>query len=141
MYKVLSVDGKTWKEKYSEHFHVSTFGFFRDSKIESADMALVAFKDNVPFGYVQCIEISKNCLYWQLGGALEHFQGSIGALPAVMEGLQLSLRQYPRIETRVLNTNIRMLHMAMKMGFRIFGTRFTEGEIYVELYIERNNNV
>ena len=113
----------------------------RTRAIDSIDFALVCSADDVPTGHVTCIEMDKETIYWQLGGALESIKGTFAVVPCYMSMIKWSLERYQRISTRILNTNIKMLHLAMRIGFRIIGVRTFKNEIFLELNLERGESV
>jgi RimJ/RimL family protein N-acetyltransferase len=121
------IDGETWSQEYSDDWH-------------TADFALVSKVDGEPSGYVQCIEMNKSVIYWQFGGAREEFRKKLSVLPCYSKMIQWTAERYKRIETRIENNNLPMLHLAMKAGFRAVGTRTVRGRIFLELIFERENH-
>ncbi|CAK0758162.1 hypothetical protein CCP2SC5_2480002 [Azospirillaceae bacterium] len=136
-YTTEKIDGTTWKREFSEAAHAAAFGEIRPRGIETADFALVCFADDNMAGYVQCIEMDKETVYWQMGGAFTESKGNFRVVPCYMDMVTWCLERYKRITTRIENENISMLHLAMKMGFRVCGTWNFGGRIYLELLNER----
>lgn len=136
---VSRIDASRWAKEFSELSHLASFGESRPGTAERADFALVGQKGNELVGYVQCLEMDSDTLYWQLGGAMPTFVGSVHVISCYRAFIEWSLERYQRITTRIQNINIRMLHMAMKMGFLIVGTWNFKNKIYMELVNERGS--
>ena len=138
-YLVEKVSHQTWVSRFSEMAHVESFGLLRPRDIERMSFALVSVANDKPTGFVQCIEMDSETLYWQSGGMFLDIQKTIGVVPSYLAGIDWSLNNYKRITTRIDSENIRMLHLAMKMGFRVRGTWNFENRVYVELLNEVKN--
>lgn len=135
MYTVEKISKEEWSEA-SQLAHYSSFGFLRPEAIERIDFVLVAKYQGKRAGYVQCIEMDSESVYWQLGGAFDNFKNRAVLIPCCLRAISWCLEKYKRITTRIKNDNIRMLHIAMKLGFRIVGSFYFQGSIYLELLIE-----
>lgn len=136
-YWVLKCDENQWVSKFSELAHMSSFGEFRPKGVERIDFALVVFKGSNPGGYVTCIEIDRDHLYWQIGGAFENYQKSPYVYAGFLKLQNYSLEFYKLVSIKVVNENIRTIHLAMKMGFRVVGTWTKSGRVLVDLVCER----
>lgn len=137
-YWVLQCDPHQWVRKFSELAHLSSFGEFRSKDVERIDFALVVFRGSDPGGYVTCIEIDKDHLYWQIGGAFESYQKSPYVYAGFMKLLEHSFEKYKMVSIRVLNENIRTIHLAMRMGFRIVGTWAHGARVLVDMVCEKS---
>lgn len=135
MYTVDEIPPNEWIKNFSELAHFSVFGELRPKDVERISFALLVKKDKDVHGYVQCIEMDSQTLYWQLGGAIET-KSKLHIVPCYMALIKWSLDRYARITTRIENTNISMLHLAMKMGFLVVGTWNFNNKIYLELLNE-----
>lgn len=135
MYSVEVISSQDWIKNSSELAHLDVFGEYRPSSIEKIDFALISFHENKPTGYIQCIEMDSETLYWQLGGAFEG-TNKFQIVPCYMALLEWSLSKYQRVTTRIENKNIKMLHLAHKMGFFVQGTWNFKNKIYLELLNE-----
>lgn len=136
-YWVLKCDQEQWVQKFSEMAHLSSFGEFRPKSVERIDFALVVFRGGDPGGYVTCIEIDRDHLYWQIGGAFELYQKTPYVYAGFMKLLNWSLENYKMVSIKVVNENIRTIHLAMRMGFRIVGTWTKAGRVLVDMICER----
>lgn len=133
------VNKEVWKS-LSEGSHENSFGTNRPKEIDRVDFALVSYVNDKPTGYVQCLEMDSHTLYWQTGGAFIDIQKTMEVVPCYMAMVEWSLKNYQRITTRVDSENIGMLHLAMKMGFRVRGTWHFDNHVYVELLNEREEH-
>lgn len=131
---------KEWKE-LSESAHLICFNERSEAGSDRIDFALLALKDESPCAYVTCREVDSETLYWQYGGAMPNIKDTVNSYKAY-ESLTGFCREmgYIRITTLVKNTNIVMLKFAMKIGYRIIGIRYSDGEIYLEHCLELKEN-
>jgi len=125
-------------EGCAEKAHLIVFGEERHFMMNRIDFALTVKTGDKHIGYLTAKEMDSETLYWQYGGALPDCSpGEI--VPSYIAFVDWSLERYKRITTKIENTNIKMLHLAMKMGFLIVGTWNFDGKIYLELLNERKN--
>ena len=136
MYTVCALNKEAWTKELSEKAHASSFGDLRPRELERIDFALIVSDEKRPLGYVQCIEMDAETIYWQLGGMFEYAKNSPRVVPVYLSLIRWTLERYKRITTRIQNINVRMLHLAMKMGFLIVGTYSFKGALYLELLLE-----
>jgi RimJ/RimL family protein N-acetyltransferase len=139
-FELIRIEGKEWSEVHSADAYAKVFGEFRPGQHDSSDFALVLMNDKEPLGYIQFIEISKQTVYGQFGGAVESIRGTDAIDEGFSKSISQILAEYQRFEFRVENTNIKMLHLALKSGFKIFGVRSRGNGVFVDLYIEREQN-
>ncbi len=128
-------DKKAW-ELYSENAHKIAFQERKPASNDRIDFALMAIKEGTPMGYMTCRELEADTLYWQFGGAFPGTKGTTWSWWAYLAFVDWCREKYKRVTTIIENTNLPMLKMAMKVGFRINGTRFYAGSILVELVLE-----
>lgn len=136
-YSVVKVSKEMWVETFSEKAHSSSFGEYRPKASERIDFALIVAENMEPIGYATCIEMDAHTLYWQMGGAFKHSQKTRSVVPGFLEIYRWSLNNYRYVSTRVSAENVAMLHLEMKMGFRICGTRTFGGVVYCDLLAEK----
>lgn len=135
-YSVRCLSPEEWKLD-SESAHSLSFGEIRSKELERITFALLALKEDIPIGYVQCIEMDAESIYWQFGGIFPEAKKKVEAVAAYLAGIDWCLSRYKRITSRIENVNIPMLKLAMKMGFLVVGTRVANGKIYLEVLKEK----
>ncbi len=131
------IEKDDWIKQEGWAAHASAFGTSRPDSLERFDYALVSMKGDKPTGYVTCIEMDSETLYWQIGGAFSSAQKSTVVVPCYKAMIDWCADKYQRITTRIENDNISMLHLAQKMGFRVVGTWNFKNKIYLELLLEK----
>lgn len=134
-YSVRRLNPEEWRLN-SEAAHACAFGEFRPKELERIDFALVALKDEGLVGYAQCIEMSATHLYLQYGGAFLDCQKTMAVVPCYISLIDWCSEKYKRVSTRIENTNLPMLRLALKLGFLVIGTRATDNKIFLELLKE-----
>jgi len=136
--RVERVDGD-WLRENIETLSHAVFNEVRSSEIDRCQFGLMAYKDKEPIAYVTCIEFDSETLYWQIGGTFENIRGGFSVVPCFLHMVDWSLKNYKRITMRVNNENVRMLNLAMRIGFRICGTWNFNNMIFLELLMEGKN--
>lgn len=101
------------------------------------DYALLALDRGEPCGYATVKEFSLEEAYLQHGGSFGPWRGNFNVGHVYMDMLAWLKERYQRISTRVENTNIPYLKLALTAGFRVIGTRTFRGMIFLELLLER----
>jgi RimJ/RimL family protein N-acetyltransferase len=124
-----------WKA-VSEAAHLVCFGERKEVSMDRIDFALVVGENDAPSGYVTCREHDAETLYWQFGGAFPGTRSTSLSWKGYQALVDWCKTRYKRITTLIENTNIVMLKMAMKVGFRIQGVRVFKGQILVEHLLE-----
>lgn len=114
--------------------HKLCFGEERPMDMNTFDFALmVVTEEDFPLAYSTNIILDKNTVYMQHGGAFPFYHGN----PKVLRGYHMMIEylkeNYSRISTRVHNTNIRMLKLAMSAGLLINGIDCLEKDIFLNL--------
>jgi RimJ/RimL family protein N-acetyltransferase len=124
-----------WRE-LSEDAHKSVFQELRPKTLDRIDYALLAVKNGRLHGYCTVRELDSDSVYWQYGGAFPGTHSTAQAVHTYRAFVEDARAQYKRVTTLVKNDNIRYLRLAFACGFRIIGTRFFDGEIFVELLLD-----
>ena len=134
----LSIDRFTRSEwaQWSEKAHLICFQERKPAEWDRIDFALVVKNEERLLGYVTCREIDHETLYWQFGGAFPGTKETALSYKVHLRLIEACKAHYKRIVFFVENTNTPMLKMALKSGFRIFGTRFHAGSVLVEHVLE-----
>lgn len=125
---------------YAESAHLLVFKKERAAWLDRISFALLARRRDEVIGWVTCREFDGETLYWQFGGALDEQRG-LAAVHGFRAFLDYTRDRYKRCTTFVSNENIGYLHLLMKTGFRIIGSRFFRKEIYLELIMEFDDAV
>lgn len=126
-------------ERFHDDAFVASFGERRSWELDRAHFALLVVDDGgAPSGYVSCIEMDSETLYWQHGGALPNYKGTLYSIQGYRKLIDWCRTDYHRITTRIENTNLAMLKMALQIGFLIQGTFTHKGQLFVELCFELN---
>lgn len=123
---------------FSEQSHSLAFDEHKPAGMDRITYALMAFEDGKPLMYVTCREHDARSLYWQFGGAFPGTKGTLKSHQAIEALLADAKTRYDRVTCLIENTNLTMLKMAMKVGFRIVGIRYAAGAILVEHRLEFN---
>lgn len=133
MFRIEKVSPEDWKH-LAGSAHVLSFGERRDSNLDRVSFALLAVDElEKPAGYVTCIEMDKETLYWQYGGAFPDYLGTIHSLSGYKKFVGFCSEMYKRVTTKIENNNLVMLKFAMKLGFKIVGVENFNGKILVNL--------
>jgi len=95
---------------------------------------LVTDKNNdSPLGYATLVEMNKSCVYMQHGGSMPNIRGTIHVMAAYRLILEFLKKKYTRITTRIKNTNIPMLKIAIAQGLLVTGIDVVENETFLQL--------
>lgn len=124
-----------WKI-YSEQAHSICFGKHKPAEWDRIDFALMAIAQAHPLGYMTCREVDAETLYWQFGGAFPGTKGTASSFRAYEAFFNYCGERYKRVTTLIENDNTAMLRMAMKVGFRVIGTRTFKGQVLLEHLME-----
>jgi hypothetical protein len=134
VYSVVKIPAIDWRE-LSKQAHFVTFGEYREG-IDRVDYALLCMWDGATGGYVTVKEMDKDTAYIQHGGVFPDFQKSIYAFGGFVKLLKVLKSDYKRVWTRVVNTNIPMIKLALSQGFVITGCTFVCNKLYLEMNLE-----
>lgn len=100
---------------------------------DRSTFALLGSEDGQTLGYVSCIELDSETVYLQFGGTFPPAKKSVRCFNGYSLVIAELEKTYENLFTLIENTNVVMLKMAMKAGFRIIGTRYFKGSVMVEL--------
>lgn len=125
-------------ENLSSHAKIISFNEISHPHSDRIDYALLIVdeKSETPAGFMTIKEMDCSTAYLQHGGAFPEHINSIHVFPQYMACIAELCRNYEHLWTRIENTNISMLKMAMKAGFRITGTFFHTPKLYLELLMD-----
>jgi hypothetical protein len=133
MFQVNQVSHKDWI-KVSEEAMVASFGARRSRELERFDFALAAIdKGGNLSGFITCIEMDAETLYWQFGGTFSNYTRSIAVFAGYRDFLKWAEARYKRVTTRIENKNLSMLKLALAAGFIVVGTYYANQKLYLEL--------
>lgn len=134
--RVEKVSAKDWAP-VSAAAHKACFGETWVPSDERIDFALVAVGDNASLlAYVTCREFSSEVLYWQFGGAFPGAKDTTKSFAAYKAFADWTGKHYKAVTTVIENDNIVMLKMALKVGYRITGIKYNEGQVLLQLSLE-----
>lgn len=117
-------------------YYKSIFGGIRLIDQEKCDYALIARDEKNVYGFVTCIEMDGDTVYWQFGGATIEKKKSVTVSRAYKMFIEHCKGRYQRISTRIENTNTAMLKLALANGFIVQGVWMFKQKVYVELCLE-----
>lgn len=133
----IEVLNPTQWEKVSEATHLVCFSEHRPRDLDRVDFAMVVSDGDMPVAYMTVKEHDAETVYLQHGGRFPHSLGAGKSLRAYVLMLnRLSELGYERANTLIENTNTAMQKVALKVGWKITGTRFFDGKLLVENSIE-----
>ncbi len=127
-------DRREWM-KLSENAHRVCFGTLKPAEWDRIDYALMAVAEQ-PVGYLTCREFDAETVYWQFGGSFPGAKGTLLSWRAYQAFVDYAQSKYKRVTTLIENDNLAMLKMALKIGFRVIGTRTFRGSILLEHLLE-----
>ena len=117
--------------------HLICFSEKLPAEAERVDFVILATESKkTPLGYFSCKEVSDTWVYVQYGGAFPSALGSSLSYKAYVKGIDWLRQRYSCATTLIENTNVVMLKIALKMGWKIIGTKTFNGHIMVEHLLE-----
>ena len=131
---ILAAD--VWKKLFSENAHLAVFKENKPKELDRINFALLALMNDTPCGYMTCRELSETGVYVQYGGVFENAKNTIYSY-SILNKCLTALGKYNFIQMYIENSNLVMLKMAMKVGFRVVGIRNFEGSILLEHVLNR----
>ncbi len=135
--EVKRITKEEWKEM-AEDAHLICFSEKRSAEMDRIDFALLNVRGDRALSYCTVRELDKESCYWQYGGAFPNTRGTPTSWRSYQMYADWCFSQgYKRISTYIENDNISMMKIAMKVGFRIIGTRTFKGHILVEFLLEK----
>lgn len=134
MVELVLLSAKEWA-KFSQNAHLICFDEMRDPSLDRIDFALLTTKNKTPLNYCTVKELDAESCYWQYGGAFPSSKGSLHSYKSYKRNADYCLQKYKRITTYIQNTNIPMIRIALKVGFKIVGTRVFKGDVFIEFLL------
>lgn len=133
-FMVKQVDSGYWKANMSKDSHVVAFGEYRPPDIDRSDFVIIAIDQLDKYsGYITCKEMDSKSLYWQFGGPMPNYRGTIHVINILHSAMHWCRERYSRINTKVESTNLAMIKMHMKVGFLITGSTIFDGKVFLEM--------
>lgn len=134
--KIERITPENWRI-LSEHAHLTVFGLRKPASMDRIDFALLGIDEtSTPMAYVTCRELDSKSLYWQFGGAFPGTRGTLKTYRVFQAFLDWVAPRYERVGMLIENSNLPMLKMAMKIGYRVVGIRHFHGTILLEHLLE-----
>lgn len=118
--KLERVEPTEWN-KLAENAHLICFQEMRPARLNTFDFALVCADEAEIFSYTTIIEMDSETAYMQHGGAMPNAKGTTKVLKTYQMTLGYLKERYKRISTRIQNTNIAMLKLALSQGLVVNG--------------------
>lgn len=131
-YEARLITPKEWDE-IAIQAHTTVFGEERDNSLNRHTYVVGVFVDRVLGGYFTCIEMDSETIYIQYGGVFPNFEKTLHVLPGYKAMLTVLKERYLRAWTRIENTNLSMLKMALHFGFLVVGTYTFKNKLFLEL--------
>lgn len=119
--------------KLSENAHKFSFGIERPADMDRLSFALITRKDSGELlSYATLIELDKDSVYMQHGGAFPEAEKSVLALRSYLMMINYLKEEYKHVATRIWNQRKAMLKLAWAAGFTITGLDTDlEGNIFL----------
>jgi hypothetical protein len=134
--EIIRIDPAGWSGMGS-NAHTAVFGEYRPLELDRIDFALLVLDEHgFAAGYVTCQEKDSETVYWQYGGSLPNYKGTIFSYIGYKELIKFCKDHYKRIETRIENKNKTMLGIANRAGFLVQGTYHFKDKLFDELCLE-----
>lgn len=135
MYEVVRLEPYEWLT-ISQEAHTVVFGTIRPPELDRISYALAIKKNGVIGGFATVIEMDQETAYLQHGGVFPNFESSTSVLAGYLALLEKLSTEYKYIWTRVENTNVRYLKLALKAGFLVNGVSTFKQKLLLELFKE-----
>jgi len=130
--QIYQLDKAEWT-RFSEDAHAAVFGKVKPTFMDRIDYAWLSVKDDKPVAYVTVRELDHETVYWQYGGAFPWALKSIWMARSYALALEKQRSLSKLVTTRVENTNLKMLRLALGHGFLINGVRMSHQSVLIEL--------
>lgn len=118
--RVERVEPSEWN-KLAEQAHLICFKELRPARLNTFDYALVCCDDKEIFSYATIIEMDADTAYMQHGGAMPNCLGTTKVLKTYKALIDTLKANYKRISTRIQNTNVAMIKLALSQGLIVVG--------------------
>jgi len=133
-FSVKRISSEQWTSHLSEDAFVIVFGDIRPRDLERVDFALLlSDEENELSAFITCKEMDSKTLYWQHGGVMPNYWKSVHVYRGYKKFIEWTSERYLRVSTKIENTNLPMLKMALKVGFLVVGISVINGKLYLEL--------
>ena len=120
----------------AEKAHAVCFNEERPHEANKFDFALLVSKDGVAMCYATVFEFDDLSAYMQHGGAFPEGRG-FAAFRGYNLIIEYLLERYPRLMTKVKNTNRRMLKLCLEVDFIPNGIEVFGDEVFVRFLKDR----
>lgn len=131
-YKLTKLLPEEWSSM-SEDAHLTTFGVNRPKELDRHHFVMLVTHEKNLGGYFTCLEMDKETLYIQFGGVFPTYQKTVNASVGYALFIEWAAKNYAAVWTRIENTNIPMIRLAMKVGFLITGVSVNKEKTFLEL--------
>lgn len=136
-FKISKISYDEWEKYLARDSYLISFGVHRNPSLDRIDFALLAADDeNKLSGFITCKEMDAETVYFQYGGSMPNYEKTLNVFSGYMSFVHWTKERYKRITTRIENTNLPMLKLAMKAGFLVIGSFNFNGKIFLELIRE-----
>jgi len=123
-----------WNEM-SKDAHLLCFSEERNPEMNRCNFALlITDEKDVPVAYSTIVELDSLSAYMQHGGAFPEFQGTTKVARAYHLMLAYLKEHYLKITTRIKNTNIAMLKLALSADLLVSGIDYVTGDLFLNLF-------
>jgi hypothetical protein len=129
---VRQISREQWAE-VSEVVHAEVHDKHKPASWDRIDYALLVTRGQEAVGYVTVRETDHETVYWQFGGGFGWARKSVLMLMSLKALVSWQLEKSKRITMLVENTNVSMLSLAMKIGFRVIGLRVVNTHVLCEM--------
>lgn len=137
MIEVVKLSREEWKLMAADA-HVVCFNERIPKDFNNIDFAVITAENKTPQTYATVRVLDKESCYWQYAGAFPSSKGQGKSLDNMKRTMDYCFAQgFKRISFYVESDNTIMLHMALRNGFKIIGTRTFKGCILVEFLYEQ----
>lgn len=123
--------------KMSHAAHLTTFYLDRKAEMDRIDYALLVHNQEEPCCFATLIEIDKDSVYMQHGGAFPAVAKGVYTVKGYVMITNHLKEHYKNISTKILNKNIPMIKMAIAVGLEINGVEMIDGDIFLHLMWKR----
>jgi len=135
--EVKKISGDEWR-LMAASAHLVCFNEKIEPDFNNIDFALLNVRGDAPLNYCTVRELDKESCYWQYGGAFPSSKGTVQSYLSYKRNAEWCLANgYKRVTTYIENTNLPMIKIALKVGFKIIGTRMFKGSVLVEFLLEK----
>lgn len=120
--------------KIAEAAHLLCFNEIRPKEWNTFDYAIAIEHEGKLTSYATIIEADKFSCYMQHGGAFPNIEGTSLVKRHYDAMIKHLASRYEQISTRIENTNVAMLKLALSAGLLIIGNEAIFGKVYLHLH-------